>query len=35
VLVAIQLYRSFRSPKSIGTRPQFTRQNLRQRRGEE
>ncbi|WP_226039436.1 AarF/ABC1/UbiB kinase family protein [Natrinema sp. DC36] len=35
VLVAIQLYRSFRSPKSIGTRPQFTRQNLRQRRGKE
>jgi predicted unusual protein kinase regulating ubiquinone biosynthesis (AarF/ABC1/UbiB family) len=35
VIVLIQLYRSFRSPKSIGTKPQFTRQNLRQRRGEE
>ncbi|QLK27598.1 AarF/ABC1/UbiB kinase family protein [Natrinema zhouii] len=35
VFVAIQLYRSFRSPTSIGTQPQFTRQNLRQRRGEE
>jgi len=35
VLVAIQLYRSFRKPKSIGARPQFTRQNLRQRRREE
>jgi len=35
VIVLIQLYRSFRSPKSIGARPQFTRQNLRQRRGEE
>ncbi|MFD1563540.1 ABC1 kinase family protein [Haloarchaeobius amylolyticus] len=35
VVVLIQLYRSFRSPKSIGARPQFTRQNLRQRRGEE
>ncbi|ELY68512.1 ABC1 kinase family protein [Natrinema versiforme] len=35
VLVTIQLYRSFRSPSSIGARPQFTRQNLRQRRGEE
>ena len=33
VLVTIQLYRSFRSPKSIGARPQFTRQNMRQRRG--
>ncbi len=35
VIVTIQLYRSFRSPSGIGTRPQFTRQNLRQRRGEE
>ncbi|QCW03227.1 AarF/ABC1/UbiB kinase family protein [Natrinema pallidum] len=35
VIVVIQLYRSFRSPTSIGARPQFTRQNLRQRRGEE
>ncbi|ELY80250.1 ABC1 kinase family protein [Natrinema gari] len=35
VIVVIQLYRSFRSPRSIGARPQFTRQNLRQRRGEE
>ncbi|WP_408957021.1 ABC1 kinase family protein [Natrinema sp. 74] len=35
VIVTIQLYRSFRTPKSIGARPQFTRQNLRQRRGEE
>ncbi len=35
VVVLIQLYRSFRSPKSIGARPQFTRQNLRQRRGGE
>jgi len=35
VVVLIQLYRSFRSPKSIGARPQFTRQNLRQRRDEE
>ncbi|WP_226480653.1 ABC1 kinase family protein [Natrinema amylolyticum] len=35
VIVLIQLYRSFRSPTSIGARPQFTRQNLRQRRGEE
>ncbi|MGQ3411353.1 ABC1 kinase family protein [Natrinema sp. LN54] len=34
VFVTIQLYRSFRSPTSIGTRPQFTRQNLRQRRDE-
>ncbi|QLG51196.1 ABC1 kinase family protein [Natrinema halophilum] len=35
VLLTIQLYRSFRGPKSIGARPQFTRQNLRQRRGRE
>lgn len=34
VLVTIQLYRSFRSPTAIGARPQFTRQNLRQRRDE-
>ncbi|WP_090619294.1 ABC1 kinase family protein [Natrinema salaciae] len=35
VIVTVQLYRSFRKPKSIGARPQFTRQNLRQRRGKE
>ncbi|MXV64457.1 AarF/ABC1/UbiB kinase family protein [Natronorubrum sp. JWXQ-INN-674] len=35
VVVMIQLYRSFRKPKSIRAKPQFTRQNLRQRRGEE
>ncbi|OLZ39664.1 hypothetical protein A6E15_01100 [Natrinema saccharevitans] len=35
VVILIQLYRSFRSAKGIGARPQFTRQNLRQRRGEE
>jgi predicted unusual protein kinase regulating ubiquinone biosynthesis (AarF/ABC1/UbiB family) len=35
VIVTVQLYRSFRAPKSIGARPQFTRQNLRKRRGEE
>ncbi|MBZ6495763.1 ABC1 kinase family protein [Natrinema longum] len=35
VIVLVQLYRSFREPKSLGARPQFTRQNLRQRRREE
>ncbi|OAQ51577.1 membrane protein [Natrinema mahii] len=35
VVILIQLYRSFRSATGIGSRPQFTRQNLRQRRGEE
>ncbi|SDR02383.1 ABC1 kinase family protein [Natronobacterium texcoconense] len=35
VVVAIQLYRSFRQSRSIRARPQFTRQSLRQRRGEE
>ncbi|AGB30391.1 ABC-1 domain-containing protein [Natrinema pellirubrum DSM 15624] len=35
IIVLIQLYRSFRSAKGIGARPQFTRQNLRQRRGNE
>jgi len=34
-LVLFLLYRSFREPKSIGAKPQFTRQNLRQRRGNE
>ncbi|WP_265108796.1 ABC1 kinase family protein [Halosolutus halophilus] len=34
-LVVVLLYRSFREPKSIGAKPQFTRQNLRQRRREE
>lgn len=33
--VAIQLYRSFREPRSTRVKPQFTRQNMRQRRGEE
>ncbi len=35
LIVVIQLYRSFRGPKSIRAKPQFTRQNLRKRRGEE
>ncbi|MDQ2050557.1 AarF/ABC1/UbiB kinase family protein [Natronolimnohabitans sp. A-GB9] len=35
LIVVIQLYRSFREPKSIRTKPQFTRQSMRQRRGEE
>lgn len=35
VLLTTQLYRSFRGRRSIGARPQFTRQNLRQRRREE
>ncbi|MHC3437570.1 ABC1 kinase family protein [Natrialbaceae archaeon A-gly3] len=35
VALLIQLYRSFRKPRSIGATPQFTRQNLRQRRGKE
>ncbi|ELY44664.1 ABC-1 domain-containing protein [Natronorubrum sulfidifaciens JCM 14089] len=34
-VVVIQLYRSFRKPRSTRVRPQFTRQNLRQRRDEE
>ncbi len=34
-LVVLLLYRSFRGAKSIGAKPQFTRQNLRQRRGNE
>ncbi len=32
--VSIQLYRSFREPRTTRVKPQFTRQNLRQRRGE-
>ncbi|AEH36762.1 ABC1 kinase family protein [Halopiger xanaduensis] len=32
LVVVVQLYRSFRKPKSTRARPQFTRQNLRQRR---
>ncbi len=35
VVVTIQLYRSFRKPHAIRAKPQFTRQNLRKRRGEE
>ncbi|WP_290816928.1 AarF/ABC1/UbiB kinase family protein [Halovivax sp.] len=35
-LATVQLYRSFRSKrKTIGAKPQFTRQRLRERRGEE
>ncbi len=35
-VVTVQLYRSFRKPRSIRAKPQFTRQNLRERRrGEE
>ncbi|WP_090505297.1 ABC1 kinase family protein [Natronorubrum sediminis] len=34
-VVAIQLYRSFREPRSTRVKPQFTRQNMRQRREEE
>ncbi len=34
-VVTVQLYRSFRKPRSIRTKPQFTRQNLRQRRDQE
>ncbi|SIS04687.1 ABC1 kinase family protein [Natronorubrum thiooxidans] len=34
-VVVVQLYRSFRKPRSTRVRPQFTRQNLRQRRDEE
>ncbi|WP_425494205.1 ABC1 kinase family protein [Natronobiforma cellulositropha] len=30
-LLTIQLFRSFRAPRSIRTKPQFTRQNLRRR----
>ncbi|ELZ33352.1 protein kinase [Halogeometricum pallidum JCM 14848] len=33
--VLIQLYRSFRSKQGIRTTPQFTRQSMRKRRGEE
>ncbi|MDS0294203.1 ABC1 kinase family protein [Halogeometricum luteum] len=35
VPVIIQLYRSFRSKRGIRATPQFTRQSMRQRRGEE
>ncbi|WP_276254528.1 ABC1 kinase family protein [Halomontanus rarus] len=35
IVLSIQLYRSFRKPQSIRTTPQFTRQNLRQRREDE
>jgi len=35
LFVVVQLYRSFRKRGSIGAKPQFTRQNLRQRRGGE
>ncbi|AFZ74339.1 ABC1 kinase family protein [Natronobacterium gregoryi] len=35
VVVGIQLYRSFRRVRAIRARPQFTRQSLRQRRGDE
>ncbi|APW97767.1 hypothetical protein CHINAEXTREME_08245 [Halobiforma lacisalsi AJ5] len=34
-VVLIQLYRSFRTQRALAARPQFTRQNLRQRRREE
>ncbi|EMA27469.1 ABC1 kinase family protein [Halobiforma nitratireducens] len=34
-VVTIQLYRSFRTRSTLAARPQFTRQNLRQRRGDE
>ncbi|MCU4742927.1 AarF/ABC1/UbiB kinase family protein [Halobacteria archaeon AArc-m2/3/4] len=34
-VLSVQLYRSFRKPRSIRTKPQFTRQNLRQRQEEE
>ncbi|TYL38044.1 hypothetical protein CV102_12610 [Natronococcus pandeyae] len=34
-VVLVQLYRSFREPRSLQAKPQFTRQNLRQRRREE
>ena len=30
--LTVLLYRSFRKPRSIGAKPQFTRQNLRQQR---
>ncbi|ADD04793.1 UbiB family protein [Natrialba magadii ATCC 43099] len=33
--VGIQLYRTFREPRSIRARPQFTRQSMRQRRRDE
>jgi predicted unusual protein kinase regulating ubiquinone biosynthesis (AarF/ABC1/UbiB family) len=35
LLIIVLLYRSFRKRRGIRARPQFTRQNLRQRRGEE
>ncbi len=35
VVLTVQLYRSFRDSRTIRTTPQFTRQNLRQRREEE
>ncbi|NUB89424.1 AarF/ABC1/UbiB kinase family protein [Haloterrigena sp. SYSU A558-1] len=35
LVVTVLLYRSFREPKGIGAKPQFTRQSMRQRRGEE
>ncbi|WP_246974791.1 ABC1 kinase family protein [Natribaculum luteum] len=34
-VLTVLLYRSFRKPRSIRAKPQFTRQNLRQRREEE
>jgi len=34
-IVGFVLYRSFRSPRTIRAKPQFTRQNLRERRDEE
>ncbi|MDS0299731.1 AarF/ABC1/UbiB kinase family protein [Halogeometricum sp. S1BR25-6] len=33
--IIVQLYRSFRSKRGIRAKPQFTRQSMRQRRGEE
>ncbi len=35
LVIIVQLYRSFRKRGAIGAKPQFTRQNLRQRRGGE
>ena len=35
VVVTVQLYRTFREPRTTRVKPQFTRQNLRRRRGEE
>ncbi|MFP8956016.1 ABC1 kinase family protein [Natrialbaceae archaeon A-CW3] len=34
-VLTVLLYRSFRGPRSIRAKPQFTRQNLRQRRGKD